>query len=990
MKKTLLLMMALFGTMAVQAQTPLTESPWVSAEPADGTFYLYNVESGMWLENNRRVQDWWTTRANLGFHGFDFILTKNEEGKFQIDPRFGHNHSMNGETYDGTDWNTNAWGYLDTGQPVTYWDITPKGLGYEITWNEGENVLYVSKGLTDGVVDDDWVIDNLGEYGTWQLVTKEARLADLAKATKESGKDATWLIDDWDFANANDRGASWVREINGSGSDIAFNQGWRVNRAVEVWSGGHGEFYQVITGIPNGTYGLTVQGFYRDGSTTGVLEKHETGTEEIRAWYFANDASAPFMSIVENGVDEEIPDVYALTSGFYGPGDGGAALPRSSNGFYLGYYKNTELKVVVSDGTLRIGVRKESDTSDDWLVFDNFELTYYGSGIDLAEVKANLQKALDEVAAYEGTVLPVLAAAKSAGESAISGDDATAIAAATTGIQQALSATKAMNTALAAAEAINSAEYKPNFFTAAYATAQSASQGSDPAEINAAASELNNAINDANNGINAYNFYFATVPLALKDGVAQSVVDATKPAIEASASLGEMNSALETLRNARKIAVADKHADVFAGNETEDNGDYYIYNVGLKRFLCGGGSWGAHAYVGFPGVEITLLADTREFNSTDFNNYHGTLTDGDSYSGFVIDTHLYNGDELHYLNYGGYMDTGGQDLWEFVPVEGKSGVYNIARANGETNEGGQRMLLGYRDGTYGNIDTDMYGESNPNNQWKLVTAADRDALLATATNEQPQDASYKIACPNFNQREDDSFWEHDAGTIWGRNGDNKDFPYECWNANPFTLSQMVYELPAGWYVLSCTGFYREGDHEYQTWAIGSGGEALHEAKLFAEANEVDLANITDEIDQAPGLGAIIRVAEELDENGNAVRVNEDGYYIGEYPYWAWQACDYFESGLYKQQVLVEVSSSGDLLIGVSKDHEQARDWVVVDNFRLTYYGTQKPDADAIETVRDEAAKTKAESRTYNLQGMQVKGQLQRGLYIKDGKKVIIK
>ena len=984
MKKTLLLMLALCGAFAVQAQTPLTESPWVSAEPADGTFYLYNVESGMWLENNRRVRDWYTTRANLGFHGLDFILTQKDEGKFQIDPRFGHNQSLNGETYDGTDWNTNAWGYLDTGQPVTLWDITPKTPGYEITWNDGENVLYVSQGLTDGVVDDDWVIDNLGTYGTWQFVTKESRLADLAKATKANPKDATWLIDDWDFAVANERGASWVKEITGSGSGIAFNQGWRANRAAEVWSGGHGEMYQVITGLPNGTYGLTIQGYYRDGSTSGVVGKREAGEETIRAWYFANDATAPFMSILDNGVTEEIPDVYALTSGFYGPGDGGSALPRASNGFYLGYYKNAELKVVVSDGTLRIGVRKESDTSDDWLVFDNFELTYYGTDIDLSEIKENLQKALNDAEAYEGTVLPVLSSAKSAGEAAMNSDDPSVITSATSNLQQALAAAKSMNAALAAAEAVAGAEYTPNFFSSAYSAAQAASQGTDPAEVTAAATELSNAVNDANNGINAYNFYNATVPLALADGVSQSVVDETRPAIDASASLGEMNDALNWLRTARKIAAADKHEDVFAGNEPQDQINYYIYNIGQKRFLCGGGDWGAHAYVGFPGQEVTLLAD-------DF-----IPEEGEGYSGFVIDTHLPNGDDLHYLNYGGYMDTGGQDLWEFVPVEGKPGVYNIARANGETNDSGQRMLLGYRPHTYGNIDTDMYGESDPNNQWKLVTAYDRDELLKTATNDKPQDASYKIKCPNFNQRDDESAWQWDreVGTmsIYGRGGHNEDFAFECWNANPFTLSQLVYELEPGWYVLSANGYYRDGNHQNQVYVVGSGGEALHEAKLFADFEEVEMMNILDEVDKAPGLGDSRRVSLFTNEEGDTwADFADDGeFYVGEFPMWIYQACNYFQTGLYKNYVLVEVPSDGQLEIGVSKDREMSQDWTVVDNFRLTYYGTQKPDADAIETVRDEIATAKSESRTYNLQGVQVKGQLQRGIYVKDGKKIVVK
>ena len=978
MKKTLLLMMALCGGMAAQAQ--LTESPWTSeALPAEsGTYYLYNVESGMWLQNNRRDKNLWTTHVQLGPHGMDFIISKLPEGGYQIDPRFGHNHSVNGfEDY----------GYMDTGHEVTPWLFTETSLGGYSIATEGEaGALYILQAADFGDafegIDDGWYIDNLGDPGTFQLVTKESRMADLAKATKANPKDATWLIDDWDFATANDRHASWVKEIIGSGSGIAFNQGWRPNRAAEVWSGGHGKMYQTITGLPNGTYGLTVQGYYRDGSTSGVLAKREAGEETIRAWYFANDASAPFMSILDNGVDEEIPDVYSLTSGFYGPGDGGAALPRASNGFYLGYYKNAELKVVVTDGTLTIGVSKESDTGDDWLVFDNFELTYYGTDIDITEIKENLQKAIDEAAAYEGTELPVLATAKSAAQAALSSEDPATITAATSNLQQALTANKSMVAALAAAEVVNSATYKPNFFTSAYTEAQSASQDTDPAAVSEAAAALTNAVNDANSGIDAYNFYFATVPLALADGVAQSVVDNTKPAIEASNSLSEMNDALNQLRIARKIMAADKQEDVFAGNEPMDQINYYLYNVGLKRYFCGGGDWGTHAYVGFPGQEVTLLADEV------------IPEEGDPYSGFVIDTHLPNGDEQHYLNYGGYVDTGAQDLWEFVPVEGKPGVYNIARANGEKNEAGQRMLLGYRPGTYGNIDTDMYGESDPNNQWKLVTAYDRDELLKTATNDKPQDASYKIFCPNFNQRDDDSNWirETENGTIYGRGGHNEDFAFECWNSNPFTLSQTIFDLESGWYVLSCNGYYREGNHQNQVYVVGSGEEALRAGKLFADLEEVEMMNIVDEVDKAPGLGDRRRVSLFTNEEGETwADFADDGeFYVGEFPMWIYQACDYFQTGLYKNYVLVQVADNGELYFGVSKENEMSQDWIVCDNFRLTYYGKQKPNVDAIETVRDEVAKAKAESRTYNLQGMQVKGQLQRGLYIKDGQKIIVK
>ena len=974
MKKLLLIAMALMGTTTMSAQ--LTESPWtsVASEPAEGTFYLYNVESGMWLQNNRRWRDAWTTYAQLGPHGLDFILTKNEEGQIKIDPRFGHNHSINGGDA--------AYGYLDTDQPETWWDVVAEGIGYNITANNMSHCLYVSKGVLENVVDNDWVIDDLGDGATWQFVSKEARMADLEKATKDNPKDATWLIPGWDFANADERNAAWQNEITESGSGVAFNQGWWSNRAAEVWSKGHGEYYQVITGLPNGTYGLTVQGYYRDGSTGGVYDKYVSGTEEIRAWYFANDASAPFMSICNNGVTEAIPDVYDLTSGFFGPGDGGSALPRASNGFYLGYYKNPELKVVVSDGTLRIGVRKDSDTGDDWLVFDNFELTYYGSGIDLPEVLANLQKTIDEANAYDGTVLPTLDAAKTAGQAALSSTDATAIAQATTNLQQALAATKAMNSALAGAEAVAGGEWMPNFFTSALAEAQTAKDAADAAAVSAAAQALVNATNDANGAIDIRNFYLATVPLARQDGVAESVISETQPIIEASESRNAMNDALEKLRTQRKIAVAETHEDVFTGSEPAD-GDFYIYNVGLKRFLCGGGSWGAHAYVGFPGVEVTLIEDMAQPEG------------GEPYAGFQIDTHLNNGGESEFLNYGGYMDTGARDLWAFLPVEGKAGVYNIARANGESNAEGQRMLLGYRDGTYGNIDTDMYGESNPNNQWKLVSRAERDALLKTATKDAPQDATYKIKSPGFNQREDISAWtwtnsEGGNVAIVGRGSDTWEFPFESWNTTSLDLNQVVAELEPGWYVLGVQGYYRDGGHEDQILHVTDGDELARHAMLNADFEQVPLVNITSEINKAPGYGSRDRARHDYGEELPEEERWGEWQYIGEFPKWISEANNYFQLGLYKNELLVEVGTSGDLFIGVSKDFENPSDWIVVDNFRLKYYGTEEPDIDAVEAVRDEVAKQKsADSYIYTLAGQRV-GKTTRGIYVNGGKKVVVK
>ena len=397
MKKYLfILIMSLVAGMATQAQPVLlSSSPWAGnpLPEESGSYFLYNVETGLWFQHNRKDLSKWTTHAQADVHGMDVTISKLDDGGYQIDPRFGHNQSLNGTS-------TTSSGYMDTSAELTPWEFTPSSVvdkGFEISCDGGNGLMCL-----------DWVEDEavapkpiwglnfvMGDGVTWQLVTKEERLADLEKATMDAPKDATWLISGWDFAAADERNSAWINEITDSGSGVAFNQGWWCNRAAEVWSQGSGDYYQVITGIPNGTYGLTVQGFYRDGSTSDVFEKHESGTEVIRARYFANDVYAPFMSICDNGVNEEITDVFSETYGFFGPGDGGNALPHASNAFYLGYYQNKELKVTVTDGTLRIGVRKNSNVSDDWLVFDNFNLTYYGPAPE-APWSAPAEPILDE------------------------------------------------------------------------------------------------------------------------------------------------------------------------------------------------------------------------------------------------------------------------------------------------------------------------------------------------------------------------------------------------------------------------------------------------------------------------------------------------------------------------------------------------------------------------------------------------------------------
>ena len=367
-----------------------------------------------------------------------------------------------------------------------------------------------------------------------------------------------------------------------------------------------------------------------------------------------------------------------------------------------------------------------------------------------------------------------------------------------------------------------------------------------------------------------------------------------------------------------------------------------------------------------------------------------TLVETDQANTFVIDTRLKNGENQHYLNYGGYCDTGSQDPWTFVQV--KEGVYNIKRGNLESlskeEAANNQYLLGFRKGSYSAVDSNVADEmGDEDNMWILVSKEDRDALLEAATEENPVDASYAIKMPNFNQREyeisggwdnlsgEEYAWEHTNGQIFNRGSNNHDFAFEAFNQDPVDISQTIYDLKPGYYILSVQGYYRDCTEVDYTQAIAAGGyEPKQLANLFAwDANMNQITTPLVTIDQyanyAPGYGW----------NSNTS--------VGWIPNDPQQATNYFQVGAYKNSLLVQVGDDGVLTIGVHKEGGAEKDWVCLDNFRLTYLGTQTPTG--INGVTDDAETVK-DGKIYNLQGVQVKSATQRGIYIQNGKKFVVK
>ena len=365
----------------------IVAKPEGPAYPEAGTYYIKNVATGKFMAAGSS----WGSHAIVDDHGFDVKLATLEEGKYTIDTQIsngGAKNFLNGEFTDGASF---TWTFVAT----TATDGTP---AFYI--NNGEKNLSAQEGNQDVVLQ---TTDN--DYAKWVFVTEAERIAALANATAEAGMDATWLIKGHNIGRNDTRNNTWQGSVK-PGGDVTnmnaekYNTDFDVNQTIKV---------------PNGKYVLELQGFYRNGEIKISAPAHLNGSENLYAKAYANT------------VETSLPSVYADA----GKVDAGSSVegiegkfPNSqadaSKFFSAGAYNLALDPVVVSDGTLKIGVKKVEKVAADWACFDNFRLTYYGEVNDVAVFKE----------AYEAALAAAKAAVSDDTYAEVVGDERTALTAA--------------------------------------------------------------------------------------------------------------------------------------------------------------------------------------------------------------------------------------------------------------------------------------------------------------------------------------------------------------------------------------------------------------------------------------------------------------------------------------------------------------------------------------------------------------------------------
>lgn len=184
----------------------------------------------------------------------------------------------------------------------------------------------------------------------------------------------------------------------------------------------------------------------------------------------------------------------------------------------------------------------------------------------------------------------------------------------------------------------------------------------------------------------------------------------------------------------------------------------------------------------------------------------------------------------------------------------------------------------------------------------------------------------------------------------------------------FNMRQSFTKMPIGTYRLMMQGFQRPGTtaDSYTDWAAGTNKV---NAQLFAGSKNVKIAHIAD-----------FAQPNKLDSNDKKVG---DKYV----PNTMQGASKYFAKELYENSVFV-TTTSASLSVGLRSTSMPTSYWCIFDNFRLHYFGSLTEEQ-ILTTIKDASRDGTTNRNIFDLQGRRVM-QPTKGLYIIDGKKVLIK
>ena len=164
---------------------------------------------------------------------------------------------------------------------------------------------------------------------------------------------------------------------------------------------------QQLNNLPKGKYRLSVQGFYRAYGDS--YEAFTNGSENITAYLFAGDNATKLRSVYSEGLRWQGTGNWQIHNDQYYPDNSLSANYAFENRLYEGNTLEFE-----AEGNITIGIRCEQRESQNYCVFDNFKLEYYGETVKVSGVELKLDNTkliVGETATINATMTPAHATA---------------------------------------------------------------------------------------------------------------------------------------------------------------------------------------------------------------------------------------------------------------------------------------------------------------------------------------------------------------------------------------------------------------------------------------------------------------------------------------------------------------------------------------------------------------------------------------------------
>lgn len=240
----------------------------------------------------------------------------------------------------------------------------------------------LSNGITNHTISTDEVDTWLSEVS--KMINRLGLPSNMAEASDANPVECTGAIINPIYIDGDDKGWTGGAAINGTALDAEkFNINYN--------------YYQVLQGLPAGTYQVMLQGYYRAGSATADYEAWVADpTADNNAFLYAVGENNDTCSVAMKRLASEAVLVESLDNEWVWASEANSlAVPNSmttggdifqtlNEATGQNYYAGNVVTVKVgADGRLTIGLKKNTLIQDDWTLWTNWQLFYYGTNSSL-------------------------------------------------------------------------------------------------------------------------------------------------------------------------------------------------------------------------------------------------------------------------------------------------------------------------------------------------------------------------------------------------------------------------------------------------------------------------------------------------------------------------------------------------------------------------------------------------------------------------------